>query len=204
MVQSRLSVRDSVVGYWWRPDACAAGPATQTAPRRWYRRTERSVGPTVSLQWAKQALFSSLTLPPFTYTCTRVQDIRHTDTHTYNGNVYTHIHRKRERERNIYIDTCAHIFSHSHFADILRESPSTERHERESEFLARPSRLQCVSKHPRDNLELLARTHACTRCWRDTRTNETFPRILVVLKSRRIGCWTARHATVSLISTRMP
>ena len=48
-------------------------------------------------------------------------------------------------------------------ASILRgESLSNERHERESEFLARPSRLQCVPKHPRDNLEVSARTHART------------------------------------------
>lgn len=54
-------------------------------------------------------------------------------------------------------------------------SRSGERHERESEFLARPSRLQCVPKHPRGKLEVSARTHARTHATPRSRTTRILP-----------------------------
>lgn len=54
-------------------------------------------------------------------------------------------------------------------------SRSGERHERESEFLARPSRLQCVPKHPRGKLEVSARTHARTHATSRSRTTRILP-----------------------------
>lgn len=200
MVQSRLSVRDGAVGYWWRPDACAAGSPTQTAPRRWYRRTERSVGPTVSLQWAKQALFPSLTLPPFTYTCTRIQDIRHTDTHTYNATVI-HAHKERERETHIHRHVRTYILSPPTSCESLH--PPNDTRGSPSSWLVPHGCSAFPNTHETTSNYSHARTHA--HGVEETRgRTETFPRLLVVLRSRWIGCWTARHATVSLISTQMP
>ena len=101
-----------------------------------------------------------------TRTHTQTECGEFTDTRCSNGSsVWSelHAHMHTSRSRSFSLHPSPPNFLRRTPASILRgESLSNERHERESEFLARPSRLQCVPKHPRDNLEVSARTHART------------------------------------------